>query len=34
VHEITGPGSYRLQYHDGQEVPNSWNVEHLRRFHP
>jgi hypothetical protein len=27
-------GSYRLQYPDGQEVPNSWNIEHLRHFHP
>jgi hypothetical protein len=34
VHKITGPGSYRLQYPDGQEVPNSWNIEHLHRFHP
>jgi hypothetical protein len=23
VHKVTGPGSYRLQYPDGQEVPNS-----------
>jgi hypothetical protein len=28
------PGSYRLQYLDRQEVPNTWNIEHLRRFHP
>jgi hypothetical protein len=34
VHKVTGPGSYRLQYPDGQKVPNSWNIEHLRRFHP
>jgi hypothetical protein len=34
VHKVTGPGSYRLQYPDGQEVPNSWNIEHLHRFHP
>jgi hypothetical protein len=34
VHKVTGPGSYHLRYPDGQEVPNSWNIEHLRRFHP
>jgi hypothetical protein len=34
VHKVTGPGSYRLQYSDGQEVPNSWNIEHLCRFSP
>jgi hypothetical protein len=34
VLKFTGPGSYRLQYPNGQEVPNSWNIEHLCRFHP
>jgi hypothetical protein len=34
VLKVTGPRSYRLQYPDGQEVPNSWNIEHLHRFHP
>jgi hypothetical protein len=34
VHNVTGPGSYRLQYPDGQQVTNSWNIEHLRWFHP
>jgi hypothetical protein len=34
VHKVTGPESYRLQYPDGQEVPNSLSIEHLRRFHP
>jgi hypothetical protein len=33
VHKVISPGFYRLQYPDGQEVPNSWNIEHLRRFH-
>jgi hypothetical protein len=33
VLKATRPGSYRLKYADGQEVPNSWNIEHLRRFH-
>jgi hypothetical protein len=30
----SSPGSYRLQYPNGQEVSNSWIIEHLRRFHP
>jgi hypothetical protein len=34
VHMVTGSESYRLQYLDGQEVPNSWNIEHLHHFHP
>jgi hypothetical protein len=34
VYKVTGSGSYRLQYPNGQEVPNSWNIEHLCRFHP
>jgi hypothetical protein len=34
VLKVTGPGSYRLQYPNNQEVPNSWNIEHLCRFHP
>jgi hypothetical protein len=34
VHKVTGLESYRLQYPDGQEVPNSWNIEHLRHFYP
>jgi hypothetical protein len=34
VHKVTGTRSYHLKYPDGQEVPNSWNIEHLRHFHP
>jgi hypothetical protein len=34
VLKVTGPRSYRLQYPNGQEFPNSWNIEHLCRFHP
>jgi len=34
VAKVTGLVSYRLQYSDGQEAPNSWNVEHLRCFYP
>ena len=33
VSKVTRPGSYRLIYLDGQEVPNSWNIEHLRKFY-
>jgi hypothetical protein len=34
MHKVTRPGLYRLQYPDGQEVPNSWNIEHLWHFQP
>jgi hypothetical protein len=34
VKRVTRPGSYRLQHPDGQDVPNSWNIKHLRRFYP
>ena len=34
VKRIGRPGSYRLMTQDGVEVPNSWNIEHLRRFYP
>jgi hypothetical protein len=26
VKQVTRPGSYRLQYPEGQDVPNSWNI--------
>jgi hypothetical protein len=26
MHKVTGPGSYRLQYPNGEKVPNSWNI--------
>jgi hypothetical protein len=32
MHKVIGLGSYRLQYPNGQEVPNSWNIKHLRCF--
>jgi hypothetical protein len=32
--EIVSPSTYRLQWADGQGVPNVWNIEHLRRFYP
>jgi hypothetical protein len=34
VVKVTGPGSYHLQYPNGQEVPNSWNIEDLHHFYP
>jgi hypothetical protein len=34
VKQITRPGSYRLQYLEGQDVPNSWNIQNLRKFYP
>jgi hypothetical protein len=33
VTEVISPSTYRLQWGDGQGVPNPWNVEHLRRFY-
>jgi hypothetical protein len=34
ISKVTRPGSYRLQDSNIQEVPNSWNIEHLRHFYP
>ena len=34
VTKVTRPGSYRITDADGNEVPNSWNIEHLRKFYP
>jgi hypothetical protein len=34
VKQISRLGSYRLQYVEGQDVPNSWNVQNLRKFYP
>jgi transposase len=34
VMEVIGPATYRLQWADGQGVPNVWNIEYLRRFYP
>ena len=33
VSKVIRPGSYRITDADGNEVPNSWNIEHLRRFY-
>ena len=34
VKEVTRPGAYRLTTMQGVDIPNSWNIEHLRRFYP
>jgi hypothetical protein len=34
VKQVTRPGSYRLQFPEGHHVPNSWNVQNLRKFYP
>jgi hypothetical protein len=34
IKQILRPGSYRLQYPEGQDVPNFWNVQNLRKFYP
>jgi hypothetical protein len=34
VKRVTRLGSYQLRHPDGQDVPNSWNIQHLRWFYP
>jgi hypothetical protein len=34
IHEVLRPGTYKIQYEDGQVVTNAWNIEHLRPFYP
>jgi hypothetical protein len=31
--KVTGPGSYRLQTLEGEDINNSWNVDQLCRFY-
>jgi hypothetical protein len=33
VAKVTGPGSYRLQSLEGEDVSNSWNIDQLCRFY-
>jgi hypothetical protein len=33
VSKVTGPGSYRFQTPEGEEVSNSWNIDQLCRFY-
>jgi hypothetical protein len=34
VMEVVSPSTYRLQWANGQGVPNVCNIEHSRRFYP
>ena len=34
ITKVTRLGSYRISDEDGNEVPNSCNIEHLRKFYP
>jgi hypothetical protein len=34
VKAVSWPGWYRLCDLEGVDIPNSWNIEHLRRFYP
>jgi hypothetical protein len=34
VKQVTRSGSYRLQYPEGQDVPNYWNIQNLRKLYP
>jgi hypothetical protein len=33
VAKVTGPGSYRLETLEGEDVNNSWNIDQLCRFY-
>jgi hypothetical protein len=33
VANVTGPGFYRLQTVEGEDVNNSWNIDQLYRFY-
>jgi hypothetical protein len=33
IAKVTGPGSYRLQTLEGDDVSNSWNIDQLCRFY-
>jgi hypothetical protein len=33
IAKVTGPGSYRLQTLEGDDINNSWNVDQLCRFY-
>jgi hypothetical protein len=34
VKEVVSPGTYRLEWADGNPVPNVWNIQHLTKFYP
>jgi hypothetical protein len=33
VAKVTGPGSYRLQTLEGEDINNSWNIDQLCQFY-
>ena len=33
ISKVIGQGSYRLQELSSEEIPNSWNIEHLCRYY-
>jgi hypothetical protein len=33
VVKVTGPGTYRLQTLEGEDISNSWNIDQLCRFY-
>jgi hypothetical protein len=33
VKQVTRSGSFQLQYPESQDVPNSWNIQNLRKFY-
>jgi hypothetical protein len=34
VTKVCRLGSVRLAAEDGMQLPNPWNIEHLRKFYP
>jgi hypothetical protein len=34
VIKVCRPGSARLATEEGMQLPNPWNIEHLRKFYP
>nr|XP_017239371.1 PREDICTED: uncharacterized protein LOC108212150 [Daucus carota subsp. sativus] len=34
IQQIKGPGTYVLSSLDGDPIPNTWHISHLRRFYP
>ena len=32
IHEDAGGGAYRLEKLSGEEIPNTWNVSHLKLY--
>jgi hypothetical protein len=34
VTQVCHPGCVHVATEDGEQVPNPWNIEHLRKFYP